>query len=890
MTIRNLGPMLAPKSVAFVGASPRPGSVGFVVARNLLDGGFKGELYFINSKHSEVLGRQCYPDVAALPQAPDLAVIATPPASVPGLIREFGEKGTRAATVITAGMSVLRQEMLDAARPYCLRIQGPNCLGLMLPNSSVNASFCHRPAPVGDLAFISQSGALVTSVVDWAASRNIGFSHVISLGDMADIDFGDLLDYLAGDTKSRAILLYMEALTNAPKFISAARRAARVKPVILVKSGRHEAGARAAMSHTGALAGSDAAYDAAFRRTGLLRVKTLPDLFAAAEILSRRPHLTGERLTILTNGGGVGVLAADELQDQGGTLAALSPETLARLDAVLPKAWSRGNPVDIIGDGGPERYRAALEALMEDKESSAILVMQCPTALASSIDNAKAVTGVAQDKAGHGGTSKILLTCWLGDDAARESRALFASNGIPAFETPSDSVTGFMQIVRHARAQIELMQAPSTAAVSGDVSPDAAAALIAEALKAGRTVLTSVEAKQILKAAGINVALSLVATDASKVHDTAAAILREHAACVVKILSQDISHKSDVGGVRLGIESAPAAELAAQEMMVRVAKLKPGARIEGFIIEPMVRRPNAQEVIIGMSEDATFGPVVLFGAGGIAVEVMADRALALPPLDSILAKQMIKETRIYRLLAGYRDRPAANLEALSDALVKVSRLVVHHPEIRELDINPLLADENGVIALDARIRIADAKAVPRRPLAIKPYPEEWETVIDVTGAGAADMRPIRPDDEFRYEAFFAKISPGDVRLRFFTPRVDLSQRFVARLTQIDYAREMAFVAISKTTDDLLGVVRLVLDPDLERGEFGLLVRSDMQGLGLGWALMQHLIRYGQHEGIAQITGSVLAENTTMISMARQLGFEVKPDAEDQSVFQVTLTL
>jgi acetyltransferase len=889
MTIRNLDHLLAPASVALIGASPQVGSVGYTVARNLTSCGFKGDIVFVNPKYSEVNGLKCYPNVAALPKMPALAIVATPPKTVPGLISDLAKAGTRAAVVITAGLGDLKQPMLDASRPSCLRLLGPNSLGLMLPGIGLNASFAHRAAPKGDLAFLSQSGALITAVVDWAASRSIGFSHVISLGDMADVDFGDLLDYHAGDTQSRAILIYMESLTNAPKFISAARRAARAKPVIVVKSGRHDAGAKAAMSHTGALAGSDAAYDAAFRRTGLLRVKTLPELFAAAEMLARNPRLSGESLTILTNGGGAGVLAADELQDAGGTVAGLSPELRGKLDQVLPSGWSHANPIDIIGDAGPERYRAALSEVLADENSNAILVMQCPTALASSIENAAVVVEAAQSMVNGAVATKPLLTCWLGDEAARDSRDLFARHAIPTFETPSDAITGFMQLVRHARSQTELMQAPDGGEAAEPTKPCQTTRYIQQAALAGRTVLTAVEAKAILAAEGIPVAETLIAKNPLEVRDCAQKLLADHGLCVVKILSPDISHKSDVGGVRLGIASAAAAEIAAQDTLSRVARLVPNARIDGFMVEPMIERSGAQEIIVGMSEDETFGPMLLFGAGGTAVEVIADRALALPPIDALLARQLIKETRISRLLAGYRDRPPANMDALTDVLIRVSHLVVRHPEIRELDINPLLVDEKGVIALDARIRVDGPNLSRRRPLAIRPYPVEWESSLDFPEIGRIQIRPVRPDDEFRYGTFFSKVSPDDVRLRFFTPHVHLSHRFLARLTQIDYAREMAFVAIAKSSDDILGVVRLILDPDLQRGEYGIIVRSDIKGHGLGWQLMKHLIDYARHEGVAEITGLVLAENGTMINMVRQLGFRVVSNPADPTVLNVTLS-
>ena len=890
MTIRNLDRLLAPRSVALVGASPEAGSVGERIVRNLLAGSFRGEIYFVNPRHAGIAGRTAFPSIAALPSAPDLAVVATPAQTVPGVIAELAAKGTRAAVVVTAGLGPLKQDMLDASRAACLRILGPNGIGLILPQLGLNASFAHRDAPKGSLAFLSQSGALLTTVIDWAASNDIGFSHVVSLGDMADVDFGDLLDYFAGDTASRAILIYMEALTNAPKFISAARRAARVKPVIVVKSGRHEAGARAAQSHTGALAGSDAAYDAAFRRTGLLRVKTLPELFAAAEVLSRRPKLNGERLSILTNGGGAGVLATDELQDAGGTLAVLPPEIKARLDAVLPPAWSGANPIDIIGDAGPGRYSAALTALLADTASDAILVIQCPTALADPLDNARAVVAVMEAARRDGRTVKPVLTCWLGAGSAEASRNHFGEHGIATFETPSDAVTGYMQLVRHTRAQTELMQTPSADPARDTSDAVEVGRIIAAALGEGRTMLNAIEAKAILASEGIPVAASEVARSPGEVQAAAARILAQNAACVVKIHSRDITHKSDVGGVRLGLESAEAARVAADEMQARVKAVKPDARIDGFIVEAMIRRPQAHETIIGVSEDATFGPMLLFGAGGTAVEVIADRVLALPPVDDVLARQMIAETRIAKLLKGYRDRPPVDMAALADAIQRVSRLVVRYPAIRELDINPLFADDTGVLAIDARIRVADDRVSPRKPLAIRPYPAEWETAFDIAGAGRVAVRPVKPVDERLYERFFANVSAEDVRMRFFTPRVELSHHFLARLTQIDYAREMAFVAIGEERGDLLGVVRLVLDPDLTHGEYGILVRSDQKGRGLGWRLMDHLIKYARAEGVAYIDGLVLSENTTMIDMAQRLGFKVRASLDDPEVMDVRLDL
>jgi acetyltransferase len=885
MTVRNLNYLTAPRTVALIGASARPGSVGYTVMRNLLTGGFAGTIQLVNPKYRQIDGRPCVASVAELAEAPELAVIATPPQTVPGLIGELGRKCTRAAIILTAGLGDLKKEMLDASRPYCLRILGPNCIGLMAPTIGLNASFASRAPLSGDLAFVSQSGALITAVVDWAAGRGIGFSQVVSLGEMADVDLGDMLDHLATDSSTRAVLLYVEAVTHAPKFLSAARRAARLKPVIVVKSGRHAGGAHAALSHTGALAGSDAAYNAAFRRSGLLRVKTLDDLFAAAETLARVPRLGGERLTILTNGGGAGVLASDELQDFDGKLAVLDTGALTALDQVLPPTWSRGNPVDIIGDADTARYSNALNVLLSDEQSDAVLVLHCPTATVSATDAARTVVD-AIAKMRDGARNNPVLTCWLGDAAVKDAREIFAQNKVPTFETTSEAVTGFMQLVGYAHAQAELMQVPPSVKTERRYDAVAAAREIEKILLSDRSVASASETKSILAAYGIPVNRAVLARDAVEVGTIASNILSNSAACVVKIASPDISHKSDVGGVRLGLESSESAVRASQEMAQHITSVRPDVRIEGFTVEPMVNRPHAVEIIVGMNVDQTFGPMMLFGAGGVAVEVMRDSALALPPLDALLARQMIGETRIARLLGGYRDRPAAKLDDLVEILVRVSDLIIAHPEIRELDINPVLIDENGVIAIDARMKVASEAANPRMPLSIRPYPSHLQQIVQIEGGGEMTVRPIRPDDEPSYARFFAAISADEIRLRFFSGRRSFPHTFVAHLTQIDYAREMAFVAIDNRSRELLGVSRLVLDPDLTRGEFGILVRSDMQARGIGWQLMEALLRYARSQGVTEVKGIVHVENKNMLEMAHQLGFACKSVEGDAALREV----
>lgn len=887
VTVRNLEKLLSPRSVALVGASPEPHTVGSILVRNLRSGGFGGPIWLVNPKHKSIDGEPCFASLDALPGPADLVVVATPPQTVPAVIAQAGARGAKAAVVITAGVTrELRQAMLDAARPFTLRVQGPNCLGLILPQLGLNASFSHRMPLAGDLAFLSQSGALVTAVIDWAASRGIGLSQVISLGDMADVDFGDLLDYLAGDISSRAILIYMEQMTAAAKFVSAARRASRAKPVIVLKPGRNPTAAKAAMSHTGALAGSDAAYNAAFRRAGVLRVKELRQLFDAAAILSASPTLSGERLTMLTNGGGAGVLATDELADLGGRLTELPQDTIARLNEVLPKTWSGANPVDIIGDAPPERYADSMRVLLADKGTDALLVMNCPTALASSAAAAKVVIEeVAAAKPRR--PRKVVLTSWLGDGAAEESRHLFTEAGIPSFETPEAAVEGFMQLVRYRRAQDELMQVPPSAPEALRFDAAAADKILKEALASRHYTLSEIEAKNLLASYGIPVVPTGIATSPAEVEVKARDILEFHRACVIKILSDDITHKSDVGGVRLALTTPLEARVAAEEMLVNIAKLRPKAAIRGFTVQAMVERAGAHELIVGASEDATVGPLMMFGAGGTAVEVTADTAHALPPLDLKLAYQMMRETRVYRLLKGYRDRPAADIEAVALVLVRLSYLVAGHQEIREIDINPLLADEHGVIALDARVAIADPVEKPRRPLSVRPYPVKWERSVKLEGVGEIALRPIRPDDEPQYEKFFTYITPEDLRMRFFTAAPERTMRFFARMTQIDYAREMAFIAVGGA--EILGVARLIADPDYRRAEFAVIVRSDLKGKGLGYTLMQHLVSYARAEGLAELYGDVLAANTTMLKLCRELGFEAELD-DGAGVFRVKLPL
>ncbi len=899
MSIRHLDSLLQPESVAVIGASDRPGSVGATVWRNLRQGGFEGALYAVNRNHASVDGVKAWPSVAALPRTPELALICTPPAGVAGLIRQLGARGTHAAIVMTAGLTVAQKKAtLAAARKHTLRILGPNCLGLLAPHHGLNASFAQLPAAPGTLAFVSQSGALATAMLDWAQPRGVGFSQVISLGEHADVDFGDLLDYLGSDSRTQAILLYIESIEAPRKFMSAARAAARNKPVIVVKAGRSAKGQQAAASHTGALAGSDIVFDAAIRRAGMLRVDTLQDLFTAAATLAhfRTPPTRGlsdhhrdalDRLTLVTNGGGAGVLAADAAARAGVELAVLSPATLKALGAVLPANWSNGNPVDIIGDAPVERYSAALKTLLEDASTGTLLFMHAPTAIVPSADIAMALLPLVQPAPGQ---LQRLLACWMGDPSVRAARTAFQTAGIPCYDTPEEAVRAFAMLRDYRQNQALLLEAPPAAGTPAPAHLQRVRDVMARALAAGQEWLTEPEAKSVLEACGIPVAATLVT--AASARAAVAAARRIGYPVVLKILSPQITHKSDVGGVALDIEDDAALRTAAAAMLARVVLHQPGAEVTGFTVQRMVRRPRALELIAGAHVDPLFGPVILFGQGGTAVEVVADRAVALPPLSPPLARALVARTRVARLLAGWRDVPAADMEAIVATLCSLSALLAEVPQIAELDINPLLADASGVVALDARIRVSAQAPGGGAAFAIRPYPAELVQTV-AWRDGTVVLRPIRPEDEARHLEFLNRLDPTDIRMRVFYSRRSIERTELARLTQIDYEREMAFVATAPGAtgeEETLGVARAVTDPDNIGAEFGIVIRSDLKGTGLGRLLMEKLVGYLRQRGTRFIHATVLRENTRMLAMVQTMGFAHDEEQPADDTVAVTLSL
>jgi len=891
MSTRNLDKLFRPTSVAVIGASPRPKSIGALVMDNLLHGGFSGPIMPVNSGHASVSGVLAYASVDELPLVPDLAVICTPPKTVPKIIEQLCACGTRAAVVLTAGLNRVEIEdgvtvadaMLATAKKCDMRILGHNCLGLLVPGVGLNASFAHTWALPGKIAFVSQSGALCTAVLDWAKPRGIGFSHFISMGDMAELDFGDVLDYLGSDPETSAILLYIEAIHHNRTFMSAARAAARNKPVLAIKSGRFEEGSKAAMSHTGALASNDYVYDAAFARAGMLRVYEFEELFAAVETLGRSRRPKGERLAILTNGGGLGVMAVDDLIEQNGTLAELSAETVEKLNAVLPETWSQANPIDIIGDAPGKRYEDALRVLLDAKEVDAVLVMHCPVAVVHPTEIAETIVRIAEEK-----PRSAITTCFVGEEFAAPARAVMGQANIPCFDTPLKSVQAFMHTVRYRRNQEILMETPPSLPSEFHPATPTARLIVEGALASGHEYMSEPETKAVLAAYGVPTVETHIAKSPQ---DAARSADGMGYPVAIKIVSPDITHKSDVGGVILGLKSREAVEEAAHNMLKRIHEAHPKADITGFSVQQMARHGHAQELIIGVFTDPIFGPMILFGQGGTAVEVIKDRAVAMPPLNMALARDLISRTKVSKLLEGYRDQPAADIDAICLALNQVAQLIIDVPEIEELDINPLFADEHGVLALDARIKLTNKEFAGDTRLAIRPYPKQLESKFTMNGDGEFDgqsvtIRPIRPEDEPNHHIFVSKLTPEDIRFRFFGLVSELPHSQMARLTQIDYDREMAFIATSKgvnKAEETLGVVRVFTDPDNEKAEFSIVVRSDLKGTGLGRELLRKMIEYCRVRGTQAMVGQVLSENRRMLHFVETLGFKVTGHVETDIV-------
>jgi acetyltransferase len=875
-----------PETVALIGATDKAGSVGRTVMRNLIGNPFGGTVFPVNPNRSNVLGIKAYPSVLEVPEQVDLAVIVSPAPTVPGIIRECAEAGVEGAIIISAGFkeageegAELERQVLEEARRGRMRLIGPNCLGVMSPVSGLNATFAGTMALPGNVAFLSQSGALCTAILDWSMKENVGFSHFASVGSMLDVGWGDLIYYLGNDRHTKSIIIYMESIGDASSFLSAAREVALTKPVIVIKAGRTEAAGKAAASHTGSLAGSDEVLDAAFRRSGVVRVDNISDLFHMAEVLAKQPRPKGPKLTIVTNAGGPGVLATDALVAGGGELARLSPETIESLDTFLPPHWSHGNPIDVLGDAGPERYDKTMEVAAKDQGSDGLLVILTPQDMTDP-------TATAEQLGRHARTrGKPVLASWMGGPAVATGDDILSQAGIPTFDYPDTAARVFDHMWRYSYNLRALYETPEFVEVDG-TDRIRAEEVIAAARDEGRTLLTESEAKELLAAYGIPTVETRVARDAEEAVRQAEEIGYP---VVLKLYSETVTHKTDVGGVRLDLPDAEAVQEAYEGIEASVAEKVGPEHFGGVTVQPMIST-QGYELIVGSSIDSQFGPVLLFGSGGQLVEVYKDSALALPPLTTTLARRMMERTRIVEALKGVRGRTPVDLGSLEKLLVRFSRLVVEQPFVRELDINPLLASPERVIALDARVVLHDPdieeEDLPRT--AIRPYPNQYVSHAEMNDGTPITVRPIRPEDEPLMVQFHEALSERSVYMRYFHA-MNLTRRTaherLTRICFIDYDREMALVAERENPEtgepEILGAARLSKNHAAPgEAEFAILVNDRFQHQGLGTILLEKLLEVGREEGIHRMTAEILFENRAMQRLSKKFGFRLRRDSEE----------
>lgn len=884
-----LDPFFTPKNVAMIGATENPGSVGRTTMWNLMSTPFGGAIFPVNPKRQSVLGIKAYPTVKDIPAAVDLAVITTPAKFIPGIVRECGEAGITAAVVISAGFKEagdegkrLERELLAEAAKANMRIIGPNCLGVMVPPSGLNATFAACMARPGNVGFLSQSGALCTAVLDWSMREMVGFSAFMSLGSMADVGWGDLIYYLGNDPKTRSILIYMESVGDARSFLSAAREVAMNKPIIVIKAGRTAAGSKAAASHTGSLTGSDDVLDVAFMRSGVLRVNNISDLFYMAEVLAKQPRPKGPRLTILTNAGGPGVLAADALLLGGGELAEISDQTIEELNKFLPASWSHSNPIDIIGDAGPERYAKALEVAAKDPNSDGMLVILTPQAMTDATQTAEHLKPYAKL------SDKPVLASWMGGTDVAAGEQILNNAGIPTYAYPDTAARLYNYMWQYAKNVNALYETPRYGGSTEAADREAAAAIVETVRKTGRTILTEHESKQVLAAYGIPTLPSVIATSAAAAVEAAAGMGYP---VVLKLHSETITHKTDVGGVVLNLKDAAAVEAAFESIRASVAAKVGAEHFGGVNVQPFAKL-DGYEVIVGSSVDPQFGPVMLFGMGGQLVEVFKDRSLALPPLNTTLARRLMERTKIYTALKGVRGRKPVDLAELEQLLVRFSLLVVDHPWIKEIDINPLLASPERLLALDARVVLHDP-STPESELprpSIRPYPVQYESAWTMKNGETVLIRPIRPEDEPMLVKFHQALSERTVYQRYLQ-MLNLSQRIaherLTRICFIDYARQMALVVEREVPGtgekEVIAVARLQGLSGSTGSEFAIVVTDEHQKTGLGTELLRRLIEIGRAEGVKAITADILAENTAMQKVSEKLGFKLTREPGDPVV-------
>jgi acetyltransferase len=888
---RPLDSILSPKTIAVIGATERKRSVGRTVMTNLVEGGFAGKIFPVNPIQESILGKKAYPNVAALPEVPDLAVIITPPKTVPGIIKECAVVGIHGVIIISAGFkeigpegAALEQQVLAEAKRGNIRIVGPNCLGVMVPGLKFNATFAADMARSGSVAFLSQSGALCTAILDWSLKENVGFSAFVSLGSMLDVGWGDLIYHLGDDPNTKSIVIYMESIGDARGFLSAAREVALTKPIIVIKPGRTEAAAKAAASHTGSLTGSDEVLQAAFQRVGVLRVDTISELFDMAEVLAKQPRPKGPRLTIVTNAGGPGVLATDMLIGSGAQLADLTPETMAALNQILPPTWSHNNPVDVIGDAGPEIYAKAVDITAKDPNTDGLLVILTPQAMTDPTATAEELKPFAHIE------GKPIIASWMGVGQVEAGENILNAANIPTFKYPDRAAKAFYYMWRYSENLRSLYETPSTPALNGHgyIDRDQAGKIISDVRETGRTILTEFESKKLLAAYGIpTVETHIVLTENDAVKEAASLGFP----VVLKLYSETITHKTDVGGVQLNLRTASAVRKAWKAIESSCTKKAGREHFLGVTVQKMIKL-EGYELIIGSSVDPQFGPVLLFGTGGQLVEVFKDRALALPPLNATLARRMMERTKIFTALKGVRGRKATNIAALEQLLVRFSQLVVEQPWIAEIDINPLLASTERIFALDARVVLHDPKTLENKlpKPAIRPYPVQYVMPWKLKNKVPVTIRPIRPEDEPMMVKFHETLSEESVYHRYFSA-LNLSQRIThERLTRIcfnDYDREIALVAELKLEKDdgekkILGVGRLSKLHGANEAEFAMLISDHWQNQGLGFELLKQIIEVGRSEKLTRITGQILTDNHAMQHICKKLGFKMVTDDDKRT--------
>ena len=881
MVTLNLDKIFNPKSVAIIGASDKEGSVGYAIVKNLTQLGYAGKVYLVNIRKPELLGVKTYQKVGQISDSVDLALIATPAKTVPEVVEECGRAGVKGVIIVSAGFKetgaegkALEDKILEIKKKYDLRIIGPNCIGIIRPRINLNATFVEKMPKPGKVAFISQSGALGSAILDWAIHDNIGFSNFVSVGSMIDVDFGDLIDYFGTDPKTKSILMYAEGITEARKFMSAARHFARTKPIIVVKAGKFSESAKAAASHTGSLSGEDAIYDAAFKRAGIVRVEEIEDLFNAAEVLGTQPLPRGPNLAVITNAGGPGVMATDALIAKGGKLAKLSKKTMDDLNSILPSFWSKGNPIDVLGDAGANRYKTAVEACLNDENIDGILIIFTQQALSEPVEIAKTIVELVKSKAHQ---NKTILTSFMGYGEVQEANSILNANNIPTYSTPENAIKTYLYMYQYERNLELIYETPEELPVDAAPPKRPIMTILRNAATKNRELLTEAEAKKLLEYYDFPVVKTAVATTPEEAVSFAQQMGYP---VVLKILSPQIVHKTDAGGVILDINSDVEVKQAFGTIMQRAKEYNEKANIIGVTVQPMIKR-KGYEVIIGGKTDPLFGPAILFGMGGVGVELFKDYSIGLPPLNTTLIRRMMEETKVYKLLKGYRNVPPADLKLLEETMLLFSQLLIDFPQIKEIDINPLLINEKEAFILDARIKV-DKDAVfrkfePHEHLVISPYPKKYETLWTLRNGQEVLLRPIKPEDEPLWLEMFQSFSEESIRYRFFQLLKDTPHEVRVRYCNIDYDREIAIVAelSEKGQRKILGVGRLSIEPDGKSGEIAFIIGDKWQGLGLGTKMVDYVLEIAKEMGVATVYAIMLSDNHRALNLTKKMGFKLE---------------